>query len=190
MNIIKVLFFLIIVQFSNQAFAAKAYFAGGCFWCMEADFEKVPGVTKVISGFTGGSLKNPTYRGNHQGHYEAVEVYYDEKKVTYKSLVDHFWKSIDPFDSRGQFCDKGPEYLSALFPSSPAEEKIAKASKANVIKKFPSKKVIMPILKFLVFYPIKGSEEGHQDYYKKNPIRYKAYRWNCGRDKRLKEIWK
>ena len=186
---LKSISLIILLLFSSDLYAAKAYFAGGCFWCMESDFEKVKGVSEVISGFTGGTLKNPTYRGDHSGHYEAVEVIYDPKVVSYKELLDHFWKSIDPFDSRGQFCDKGFAYLSALFPGTPEEEKLAKESRIKVVKKFPNQKVITPILKASVFYPIKGAEEGHQDYYKKNPLRYKAYRWNCGRDKRLKEIW-
>lgn len=186
---IKLYALLAISLFSLNAHAAKAYFAGGCFWCMESDFEKIKGVSEAISGFTGGTLKNPTYRGNHAGHYEAVEVIYDPKVVSYKELLDHFWKSIDPFDARGQFCDKGFSYLSALFPSTQSEIKLAMESRKKVVAKFPKQKVVTPVLKAGIFYPIKGNEEGHQDYYKKNPLRYKAYRWNCGRDSRLKEIW-
>lgn len=171
------------------AFADKAIFAGGCFWCMESDFEKLEGVTDVISGFTGGSIKNPTYRGNHQGHYEAVEVTYDPAKVSYQQLLDYYWVNIDPFDVRGQFCDKGHSYLSAIFVANEKERKLAEASKEKVIKQFPGKKVVTPVLNTSIFYPIKGDESYHQDYYKNNPVRYKYYRWSCGRDQRLKEIW-
>jgi peptide-methionine (S)-S-oxide reductase len=189
MNLKNISFVFLFLFVSSNAFAAKAYFAGGCFWCMESDFEKIKGVSEAISGFTGGTLKDPTYRGNHSGHYEAVEVIYDPKVVSYKELLDHFWKSIDPFDAKGQFCDKGFSYLSALFPSSEEEIKLAMESRKKVVARFPKQKVVTPVLKAAIFYPIKGSEEGHQNYYKKNPIRYKAYRWNCGRDKRLEQIW-
>jgi peptide-methionine (S)-S-oxide reductase len=169
--------------------ADKAVFAGGCFWCMESDFEKLDGVTDVISGFTGGTLENPTYSGNHTGHYEAVEITYDPNKVTYQGLLDHYWVNIDPFDDRGQFCDKGFSYLSAVFVGNETERKMAEASKQKVIEQFPAQKVVTPILATSTFYPIKGSESYHQDYYKNNPVRYKLYRWNCGRDQRLEDIW-
>ena len=173
----------------NNAVADKAILAGGCFWCMEADFEKLEGVTNVISGFTGGTLKNPTYKGNHAGHYEAVEITYDPKKVSYEMLLAHYWVNIDPFDARGQFCDKGHSYLSAIFVANEVERKLAEKSRLKVVAQFPEKKVITPILDVSTFYPIKGKESYHQDYYKNNPLRYKFYRYNCGRDKRLKEIW-
>ena len=156
---------------------------------MESDFEKLEGVTNVISGFTGGTLKNPTYNVNHEGHFEAVEIIYDPDKISYKELLDYYWVNIDPFDDRGQFCDKGPSYLSAIFVANENEKKIAEESKRKVAEQFPDKKVVTPILNASDFYPIKGNESYHQDYYKNNPIRYKAYRWNCGRDKRLKAIW-
>ena len=175
--------------YGTQAMADKAVFAGGCFWCMESDFEKLDGVTDVISGFTGGKLKNPTYGGNHKGHYEAVEITYDPNKVTYQGLLDHYWVNIDPFDDRGQFCDKGFSYLSAIFVGNDVERKMAEASKQTVISQFPDQTVVTPILTSSVFYPIKGKESYHQDYYKNNSVRYKLYRWNCGRDQRLKEIW-
>jgi peptide-methionine (S)-S-oxide reductase len=180
---------VILLLLSSPAFAAKTILAGGCFWCMEADFEKLAGVTDVVSGFTGGTLKNPTYNGNHAGHYEAVEITYDPDKVSYKELLAYFWVNIDPFDARGQFCDKGPSYLSAIFVADETERAIAEESKKAVAEKFPNKKIVTPILNASTFYPIKGEESYHQDYYKNNPIRYNAYRWNCGRDKRLKEIW-
>ena len=171
------------------AAADKAVFAGGCFWCMESDFERLEGVSGVISGFTGGTLKNPTYRGNHTGHYEAVEITYDPNTVSYKQLLAHFWVNIDPFDARGQFCDKGHSYLSAIFVANDKERKLAEQSRQKVVEQFPDKKVITPILNASVFYPIKGKESYHQDYYKNNPVRYKFYRFNCGRDRRLNEVW-
>lgn len=182
-------FLLFCTFFTFHASADKAVLAGGCFWCMESDFEKLDGVTEVISGFTGGTLENPTYNGNHTGHYEAIEIIYDPSKVTYQALLDHYWVNIDPFDDRGQFCDKGSSYLSAIFVDSEAQRQIAEASKQKVVDQFPKQKVITPILPTSTFYPIKGDESYHQDYYKNNPVRYKLYRWNCGRDQRLKEIW-
>jgi peptide-methionine (S)-S-oxide reductase len=171
------------------AWAEKAYFAGGCFWCMEADFEGLPGVQDVVSGFTGGTLKNPTYNGNHQGHYEAVEITYDPKIVSYQGLLDHYWVNIDPFDSTGQFCDKGHSYLAAIFVSTAQERRLAEQSKQRVVEKFPGQKVVTPVLDAGTFYPIAGDESYHQDYYKKSPVRYKFYRYSCGRDARLKAIW-
>tara|TARA_R110001583_G_scaffold41314_5_gene131551 strand:- start:6146 stop:6739 length:594 start_codon:yes stop_codon:yes gene_type:complete len=177
---------LLYMPFAN---ADKAVLAGGCFWCMESDFEKLPGVTDVISGFTGGEIDNPTYQGNHDGHYEAVEITYDAKKVSYQEILDHYWVNIDPFDGEGQFCDKGSSYLSAVFVANELERSLAEQSKQAVINEFSDQTVVTPILTASTFYPIKGKESYHQDYYKNNPIRYKAYRWNCGRDQRLKEIW-
>ena len=179
---------ILLVHASHVA-ADKAILAGGCFWCTEADYEKLEGVTDVISGFTGGTLKDPTYNGNHEGHYEAVEITYDPDKVSYKELLDHYWVNIDPFDDKGQFCDKGPSYLSAIFVANELERKLAEQSKRKVEAQFPNKKVVTQILNASIFYPIKGNESYHQDFYKKSPIRYKVYRWNCGRDKRLKDIW-
>jgi peptide-methionine (S)-S-oxide reductase len=179
----------VFVFYTTQATADKAIFAGGCFWCMESDFEKLEGVTEVISGFTGGTLDNPTYGGNHTGHYEAVEITYDPKKVTYQGLLEHFWVNIDPFDAKGQFCDKGFSYLSAVFVANEKERELAELSKQSVITQFPNQKVVTPILPTTTFYPIKGNESYHQDYYKNNSVRYKLYRWNCGRDQRLTDIW-
>ena len=169
--------------------ADEAVLAGGCFWCMESDFEKLDGVTRVISGFTGGTTPNPTYNGNHKGHYEAVKITYDESKVSYRQILDHYWVNIDPFDARGQFCDKGPSYLSAIFVANDQERAIAEETKNAIQAQFPKQTVVTPILNASTFYPIKGDEIGHQDFYKKSPVRYKLYRWNCGRDKRLEEIW-
>jgi len=173
----------------TSAYADKAVFAGGCFWCMEADFEKLEGVTDVISGFTGGSAPNPSYNGDHTGHYEAVEVTYDPSKVTYKQLLDYFWVHIDPFDDKGQFCDKGHSYLSAIFVANKYEKDLANKSRQRIDKLFPTQELVTPILDASTFYPIKGRESYHQDYAKNNPLRYKFYRLSCGRDSRLEDIW-
>ena len=170
--------------------ADKAIFAGGCFWCMESDFEKLDGVTDVISGFTGGTIKNPTYNGDHTGHFEAVEVTYDPAKISYQGLLDYYWVHIDPFDPHGQFCDKGPSYKSAIFVAGEQERQLAEQSRQKVQAMFPDQKVVTAILPVSTFYPIKGEEgEHHQDYYKKNPVRYHFYRYTCGRDQRVHEIW-
>jgi len=175
--------------FSTSVLAEKAVLAGGCFWCMEKDFEALEGVSEVISGFTGGTAKNPTYRGDHAGHYEAVEITYDPKLVSYEELLNHFWVNIDPFDAHGQFCDKGFSYLSAIFVQNAEEQQLAEKTKQQVIDRFPGQTVVTPILPTSEFFPIKGDEIHHQDFYKKSPLRYKAYRWGCGRDQRLKSIW-
>jgi peptide-methionine (S)-S-oxide reductase len=180
---------LFYASLAHAANTEKAVLAGGCFWCMESDFEKLPGVTDVISGFTGGKLKNPTYNGNHKGHYEAVEITYDPAIVSYQGILDHFWVNIDPFDAKGQFCDKGPSYLSAIFVENDEQRKLAEKTKAAVVAEFPNQTVVTPILNVSTFYPIKGKESFHQDYYKNNPIRYNTYRWRCGRDSRLEDIW-
>src|SRR5210317_2505683 len=147
MKYIKVLFLIITTSFfATNALADKTVLAGGCFWCMESDFEKLPGVTDVISGFTGGTLKNPTYNGNHEGHYEAVEITYDPDKISYKELLEHYWVNIDPFDAKGQFCDKGSSYLSAIFVANETEKKLAEESKRKVEAQFPDKTVVTPIL--------------------------------------------
>ena len=174
---------------SHAAQAETAYFAGGCFWCMESDFEGLPGVEDVVSGFTGGTAKNPTYNGDHTGHYETVEITYNPSVVSYQELLDHYWVNIDPFDARGQFCDKGPSYRAAIFVSTPEERRLAEASKLNVREMFPNEDVVTEILEASVFFPIKGDESYHQDYYLKSPLRYKFYRFRCGRDARLEEIW-
>jgi len=179
----------VMLTFSVPAFAAKTILAGGCFWCMEADFEKLAGVVDVISGFSGGTLPNPTYNGNHTGHFEAVEITYDPQKLSYQQLLDYYWHHIDPFDAGGQFCDRGHSYQAAIFVANAEERKIAEESKQKVQDLFPDQKVVTEILPATTFWPIKGAESYHQDYYKKNPIRYKYYRWSCGRDQRVKEIW-
>ena len=154
------IFFLLtgLLSSVSNVSAEKTVLAGGCFWCMEADFEKLEGVIDVVSGFTGGTVENPTYNGNHKGHYEAVEITYDPEKVSYKDLLDHYWVNIDPFDSRGQFCDKGHSYLSAIFVKNEKEKRLARQSRKKVVEQFPNKKVITPILNASTFYPIKGEE--------------------------------
>lgn len=164
----------------------KAYFAGGCFWCVETDFDKVEGVTGTISGFTGGTLQNPTYSGNHKGHYEAVEVTYDSDVVSFEELLTHFWRHIDPLDDGGQFCDRGFSYKTAVFVNNEEEQQIADASKSEVDALFPNDDVATAILPANRFWPV---EEYHQNFAAKNPLRYKYYRWNCGRDQRVAELW-
>ena len=188
-NIATAILLSISMLSAHSVVADKAILAGGCFWCMEKDFESLEGVSDVISGFTGGTAKNPTYGGDHTGHYEAVEITYDPTVVDYQGILDHFWINIDPFDAEGQFCDKGPSYLSAIFVSNAQERALAEKSKQRVVDKFPDQTVVTPILDASTFYPIRGAESYHQDFYKKSPIRYKTYRWRCGRDKRLREIW-
>ena len=190
MKYTRIIFLLTIsFLFASNALADKAILAGGCFWCMESDFEKLDGVTDVISGFTGGTLQDPTYNGNHEGHYEAVEITYDPNKVSYQQLLDYYWVNIDPFDAGGQFCDRGHSYLAAIFVANDTERKIAEESKKHVAAMFSDKTVATPVLDASTFYPIKGDESYHQDFYKKNALHYKLYRYNCGRDQRLKEIW-
>ncbi len=171
---------------SKQQSIETAVFAGGCFWCVEAAFQELDGVKGAVSGFTGGTLKNPTYKGNHAGHWEAVKVSYDPAEISYQQLLDVYWVNVDPFDEKGQFCDKGHSYLSAIFVDSDQQLELATHSRQVVAKQFPNQKVVTDILPTNTFYPV---EESHQDYYKKNPIRYKFYRSGCERDKRLKQIW-
>jgi peptide-methionine (S)-S-oxide reductase len=177
---------LLCVAAPVSAEQAKALFAGGCFWCVEAAFQEQSGVTGVISGFTGGTLANPTYSGNHEGHFEAVEVTYDPKLISYQQLLDLFWHNIDPFDNEGQFCDKGPSYRSAIFSGNPEERKLAEHSRDAVAAHFKGQAIATEIRDAGTFWPV---EDYHQDYYLKNPVRYKFYRWNCGRDQRLNEVW-
>jgi peptide-methionine (S)-S-oxide reductase len=185
-NIVKIVVFIISISTVNYSYADKAVFAGGCFWCVEAAYQDVEGVTAAVSGFTGGSLQNPTYRGNHKGHYEAVEITYDSAIISYQELLDIFWVNIDPFDDSGQFCDKGFSYLSAIFAVDESQRQLATASRDKVVAQFSDKNVVTPILAANKFWPV---EEYHQDYYLKKPLRYKYYRYGCGRDARLKDIW-
>jgi peptide-methionine (S)-S-oxide reductase len=173
----------------RPADAATAVFAGGCFWCIEADFEKLPGVYDAESGYAGGTHKNPTYEqvsAGGTGHTEVVRVYYDPKKVSYQKLVDYFWRHIDPTVKDRQFCDGGNQYRSAILYQNDAEKTVAEASKAALEKSGRFAKIFTEIIPVGTFY---SAEEYHQDYYKKNPIRYKYYRTACGRDARVKEVW-
>lgn len=170
--------------------AATAIFAGGCFWCMEADFDKVPGVLSTTSGYTGGKLANPTYEqvsAGGTGHIESVLVRFDPARTSYAKLLEVFWPNIDPLTATGQFCDIGSQYRSALFYRSPEQQRLAEASKAalQASGRF-AKPVVTEILPAGTFYP---AEEYHQDYYRKNPLRYHFYRTRCGRDARLEELW-
>jgi peptide-methionine (S)-S-oxide reductase len=169
-----------------SAWSASAVFAGGCFWCMEAAYQGVPGITDVVSGFSGGSHPNPSYSGAHDGHYEVVEVTYDPARIDYKELLDLFWANVDPFDAGGQFCDRGESYRTAIFVDGADERALAEVSLAEVRAQFPEQNVATPILARAKFFPV---EEYHQDYYLKNPVRYRYYRWGCGRDRRLDEVW-
>jgi len=167
-----------------------ATFAGGCFWCTEADFEKLPGVERVVSGYTGGSKENPTYAevsSRTTGHVEAVQVDYDPGKVSYGELLDYFWRHIDPTDAGGQFVDRGAQYRSAIFYHNPEQKRLAEQSKEALGKSGKFKKpIVTEIIPFTRFYP---AEEYHQDYYRKNPIRYRYYRFGSGRDQFLEKVW-
>ena len=172
------------VKVHTASGGALAYFAGGCFWCIESDFEHVAGVSEVVSGYGGADMLNPTYE-NHGDHAEIVEIRYDPSKVTYAELVDTFWKTIDPFAVNRQFCDSGRAYRSAIFYSNATEQEIARSTKTTLEKRF-GKPIATEISAHEKFWIAEGY---HQDYYKKNPLRYKYYRNACGRDNRVKEIW-
>ena len=191
MRLLLCLLVLCSVQISAYAETDTAIFAGGCFWCMEHPFDEVEGVISTTSGYTGGTKENPTYRevsSGTTGHYESEQVEYDPDKVSYEKLLDVYWKNIDPFDARGQFCDKGPQYRSAIFTKNEKEKELATKSKQALPEKLNGKAtVVTEILPAKKFYP---AEDYHQDYYLKNPIRYKYYRYGCGRDKRLEEVQK
>ena len=170
--------------------AEVATFAGGCFWCVESDFDKVPGVVRTISGYTGGLLKDPTYKrvsAGGTGHREAVQIFYDSNKVSYEKLLDIFWRSVDPTDAGGQFCDRGRSYETAIFANSPVQRRLAEASKRQLTESEVLKKsIVTPIETAGAFYP---AEDYHQDYYKKSSVRYKIYRFGCRRDARIREVW-
>ncbi len=177
-----------------QSIAQKlevATFAGGCFWCIESDFDHVPGVVKTVSGYTGGHVGEKGANANYKnyikkGHTEGLQITFDPTKTTYKKLLDVFWHSIDPTDAGGQFCDRGPGYTSGVFTNSAKQAVIAKASKAALKKANPSKKIVTQIFKAGAFY---NAERYHQGYAARNPIRYNYYRRGCGRDARVKELW-
>lgn len=167
----------------------SAIFAAGCFWCMEPPFDELPGVLATTSGYAGGETPNPTYEqvsAGGTGHAEAVRVDYDPAKVSYEKLLEAFWRNVDPFAVDAQFCDHGSQYRSAIFPLDDEQRRLAEASLEAVKARFPKEKIATRIEEAGQFWP---AEDYHQDYYRKNPIRYKLYRLSCGRDARLKEIW-
>lgn len=167
-----------------------ATFAGGCFWCSESDFEKLDGVVSVTSGYIGGHQKNPTYKqvsSGKTGHTEGVQMIFESDKISYEVLLEHFWKSIDPTDNGGQFCDRGQQYRSEIFYHDDRQKQAAERSRQALDKDANlDAPIATKITAASTFYP---AEDYHQDYYLKNPVRYKYYRWGCGRDKRLEELW-
>lgn len=171
-----------------QSGLEKATFAGGCFWSVEVAFDQIPGVISTTSGYTGGHVVNPTYeqvsRGN-TGHAESVEILFDPAKVTYEQLLDHYWRNIDPFVAHRQFCDVGDEYRPEIFLHSAAQRAAAEASKARLQKRF-TQPIVVKLTDATAFYP---AEAYHQNYHQTNPTPYRYYRWTCGRDARLREIW-
>ena len=175
---------------AQTAGTAKATFAGGCFWCVEADFDKVPGVISTTSGYIGGTVANPSYEqvsAKTTGHAEAVEIVFDPAKVSYEQLLEKFWRTIDPTTKDRQFCDAGSPYRTAVFTHGAQQAAAAQASKAALEKNKPFKAPVVTTIEAAgSFYPAEGY---HQDYYKKNPVRYNYYRSSCGRDARLKELW-
>ncbi|HXV68375.1 MAG TPA: peptide-methionine (S)-S-oxide reductase MsrA [Nitrospira sp.] len=175
---------------SEAAPPAKAYFAGGCFWCMEEVFEKVDGVLAVVSGYMDGTVIDPTYEqvsAGRTGHAESVEVIYDPAKASYQQLLDAFWRNVDPLTSNAQFCDHGSQYRSAVFYGTDEEKRLAEESKRALEQSARfSQPIVTQISKASTFYP---AEDYHQDFYKKNPIRYKYYKFNCGRAQRLEALW-
>lgn len=183
-------FLMVFFPLSGEEKLKTAVFAGGCFWCMEPPFEKTIGVKAVISGYTGGQKENPTYEevsSGTTGHLEAIQVIYDPKIISYNQLLSIFWRQIDPTDSEGQFVDRGKQYRSAIFYNSIEEKLLAEKSKKDLeMSKRFNKPIVTEIYEAMKFYP---AEEYHQDYYKKNPVRYNYYRYGSGRDQFLKKFW-
>jgi len=184
--------FLILVGAAQAAQSrggtATATFAGGCFWCMEPPYDELDGVIATISGYIGGTKKNPTYEevsAGTTGHTEAVQITYEPAKISYEKLLEVFWRNIDPLTANAQFCDQGSQYRSGIFYHDESQKKLAEASKKRIQGRF-KQPVVTEIVRAAEFYP---AEDYHQDYYKKNPIRYKIYRYGCGRDQRLEELW-
>ena len=180
------IFFVNIQSYSQEL--KKTYFGGGCFWCMEEAFDNVDGVTNVVSGYSGGTKPNPTYKEvthGDTGHIEVVEITYDTKKISFEELLNIFWKNIDPFDKAGQFCDKGYSYRSVAFYKNNNEKKLIEEDIQEIEKKF-NQKVVTYVRKFEIFYK---AEEHHQDYYKEKFINYLLYKEGCGRQRKLDNIW-
>ena len=175
-------------QSAGSTETAKATFAGGCFWCMEPPFDKLDGVISTISGYAGGKKKNPTYEevsAGNTGHAEVVQITYDPKKITYEKLLEVFWRNVDPLTPNRQFCDAGSQYRTAIFYHDETQKRLAEESKKALAKRF-KEPIVTEIVAAAEFYP---AEDYHQDYYTKNPLRYKYYRYNCGRDQRLEALW-
>ena len=172
----------------DKTATTTAVFAGGCFWCMEPPFDALPGVMATTSGYTGGQKANPTYEqvsAGDTGHVEAVQIAYDPKQISYEKLLEVFWRNVDPLDKGGQFCDRGSTYTTAIFYQNEEQKKLAEQSKAAIEKKL-GKTAVTAIRPAATFY---AAEDYHQDYYQKNPLRYKYYRYSCGRDQRLEQLW-
>ena len=186
----KIIFFFILF-FNSNVLAQdlqKAYFAGGCFWCMEESFEKFDGVIEVLSGYSGGTTENPTYDEDtygNTGHFETIEIIYDKNKTNYRNLLDHFWKNIDPFDEYGQFCDKGYSYRSVAFYENIEQKNLIEKSIKKLEKKF-KKKIVTYVIRFDRFYK---AEEKHQNYYEVKFLNYLRYKKACGRERKLNKIW-
>jgi len=185
----KAIFLLLLLQTSSFAQdLGKAYFAGGCFWCMEESFEKKEGVLEVISGYSGGTTTNPTYEevtyGN-TGHFETIEIIFDKNKTNFNDLLDHFWKNIDPFDEYGQFCDKGYSYRSVAFYENNEQKNLIEKSVKKLEEKF-ERRIVTYVIKFKRFY---RAEEKHQNYYEVKFLNYLRYKKACGREKKLNKIW-
>ena len=177
-------------QADKSAKLAAATFAGGCFWCMEPPYDALEGVVSTTSGFMGGTTPNPTYRqvtAGGTGHLEVVQVLYDPTKVTYETLLAVYWRNVDPYDGGGQFCDRGESYKTAIFAHTPEQKRLAEASKAALVASGPFKQPIATVVRDAG--PFTAAEDYHQDYYTKNPLRYKYYRFRCGRDARLEAVW-
>jgi methionine-S-sulfoxide reductase len=175
---------------ADSATTAVATFAGGCFWCMEPPYDALDGVVSTVSGFMGGKTPNPSYyqvTAGGTGHIEVLHVTYDPKKVSYEKLLDVYWRNIDPYDAGGQFCDRGESYTTAIFTHTEEQKKLAEASKVELVKSGPFKQPIATVIRDAG--PFTAAEDYHQDYYTKNPLRYKYYRFRCGRDARLEAIW-
>ena len=178
------------INFVNAENIRHAYFAGGCFWCMEESFEKESGIREVISGYSGGSLPNPTYKEvtyKNTGHFETVKIIYDQSKISFGRLLNLYWANIDPFDTAGQFCDKGLSYRTVVFYQNNLQKQLTEKSIKKIEKKFNGKTVVTFVRKFEKFYP---AEKYHQDYYQKSFINYLMYKKACGREKQLERIWK
>jgi len=181
---------LALAETSTEPKLESVVLGGGCFWCIEADYEKLDGVVDVISGYAGGHVKNPTYQqvsAGGSGHIEVVKVTYDADKINYSQILDYFWRHVDPTRDDGQFCDRGPQYRPAIFYQNETQKNLALASTKQIEQSKPfAQPLKVELIQAGKFYP---AEDYHQDYYKKNPIRYNFYRYNCGRDARVEQLW-